>query len=488
VDGIRGAPPPARRRFVVKKAERLAENALHVATEPLERVGALQTLAEAFFTDYVGDLAWRYFREAATLRASIDPPDGRLVAYLAARACDITIRWPGSMTTVLVEADVREVLDLGFANVPPGDSEERVRLLGLRAGWLFSFPMSSEADPDEYTAAGLEAADMAQRLGLPNLASAALDNASGAWMATGNYPKVLTVWERRREVIPQVTDAFEIGDFWAMGGWINYELGDYPTALRYADAGLQAIARMGAGNLDVHLRSWKAVTLHRTGRWGEALALYAEIRDTLDDRRDQPPYFASNAYGTAGQIHASRGDVAQSDQVIQILAPRYSGFSARLYPWLLRLHILRGELDAARALQRPIAWRVHATEVYEAESELAWAIRDPNAAELVVEMEQHASENGAPSAQAFADRLAGRLAAADGDHTKALLRLATAIGSFERLEVPWERAVTLIDLGRSQAATGDVDAARASWTDARATFESLGAVLDLTTVDELLAG
>jgi class 3 adenylate cyclase/tetratricopeptide (TPR) repeat protein len=478
------APP----RVGVKKAERLAENALHVATEPLERVGALQTLAEAFFTDYVGDLAWRYFREAATLRASIDPPDGRLVAYLAARACDITIRWPGSMTTVLVVADVREVLDLGFANVPPGDSEERVRLLGLRAGWLFSFPMSSEADPDEYTAAGLEAADMAQRLGLPNLASAALDNASGAWMATGNYPKVLTVWERRREVIPQVTDAFEIGDFWAMGGWINYELGDYPTALRYADAGLQAIARMGAGNLDVHLRSWKAVTLHRTGHWDEALALYAEIRDTLDDRRDQPPYFASNAYGTAGQIHASRGDVAQSDQVIQILAPRYSGFSARLYPWLLRLHILRGELDAARALQRPIAWRVHATEVYEAESELAWAIRDPNAAELVVEMEQHASENGAPSAQAFADRLAGRLAAADGDHTKALLRLATAIGSFERLEVPWERAVTLIDLGRSQAATGDVDAARASWTDARATFESLGAVLDLTTVDELLAG
>jgi tetratricopeptide (TPR) repeat protein len=329
---------------------------------------------------------------------------------------------------------------------------------------------------------------MAERLGMPNLASAALDNAAGAWMASGNYSKVLPVWERRGKVIPQVTDAFEIGDFWAMGGWINYELGDYPTALRYAEAGLEAIARIGAGNLDVHLRSWKAVTLHRTGRWDEALALYAEIRDTLDDRRDQPPYFASNAYGAAGQIHTSRGDAPQSDQVIQILAPRYFGFSARLYPWLLRLHILRGELDAARAIQRPTAWRVHATDAYEAESELAWAIRDPNAAELAAEMRRYASENGAPSTDAFADRLTGRLAAADGDHATALLRLAEAIGSFDRLDAPWERALTVVEVGRSQAAMGDVDAARASWMDARATFERLGAMLDLTTVDALLAG
>jgi class 3 adenylate cyclase/tetratricopeptide (TPR) repeat protein len=488
LEWLQRASEDARRRFVVKKAERLAEEALNFATEPLERVGALTMLAEAFHTDYVGDLAWRYFREAATLRASIDPPDGRLVAYLAARACDITIRWPGSMTTVLVEADVREVLDLGFENVPPGDSEERVRLLGLRAGWLFSFPMASDADPDAYTAAGLEAADMAERLGMPNLASAALDNAAGAWMAGGNYPKVLPVWERRREIIPQVTDAFEIGDFWAMGSWINYELGNYPTALRYADAGFQAIARIGAGNLDVHLRSWKAVTLHRIGHWDEALALYAEIRDTLDDRRDRPPYFASNAYGIAGQIHTSRGDVARSDQMIQILAPRYLGFSARLYPWLLRLHILRGELDAARAIQRPTAWRVHATDAYEAESELAWALRDPNASELAAEMRQHASENGAPAAAAFADRLTGRLAAADGDHATALLRFADAIDTFDRLDAPWERALTVVEVGRSQAAMGDIEAARASWVDARATFERLGAMLDLTTVDALLAG
>ena len=96
------------------------------------------------------------------------------------------------------------------------------------------------------------------------------------------------------------------------------------------------------------------------------------------------------------QIHASRGDVARSDQIVQIIAPLMSPASARLYPWLLRLHVMRGELDAARALERPTAWRVHATEAYEAESERAWAIRDPNGSELVGEMRPHAAETARP--------------------------------------------------------------------------------------------
>jgi class 3 adenylate cyclase/tetratricopeptide (TPR) repeat protein len=488
LEWLQRASEDARRRFVVKKAERLAEEALGFATEPRDRVGALTTLAEAFFTDYIGDLAWRYFREAATLRASIDPPDGRLVAYLAARACDITIRWPGSMTRVPAETEVREILDLGFANVPPGDSEERIRLLGIRAGWLFTFPVKEGTDLDAYIAAGLEAAEMALRLGLPNLASGALDNAAAAGAAAGDYTKVKPIWERRREVIPNVTDVFEIGDFWAMGGWMYYAVGDYREALLCADEGLDAIESIGASNLDVHLSAWKVATLHRTGLWDEALALYAHIRDTLDDRRDRPPYFATHAFGTAGQIHTSRGDVARSDQIVELLAPLMSASSARLYPWLLRLHLLRGEVDAARALTRPIAWRVHATESYEAESELAWAIRDPNASELVDEMRRHAADTGAVSAEAFAERLSGRLAASEGDHVTARRSLARSIEVFERLGAPWERALSLIDLGGSHAASGDRDVARAAWSDARETFERVGAVPDLATVDALLTG
>jgi tetratricopeptide (TPR) repeat protein len=267
-----------------------------------------------------------------------------------------------------------------------------------------------------------------------------------------------------------------------------YAMADYRAAMRCVDAGLDVIESIGANNLDVHLSAWKAATLHRTGHWDEALALYAHVRDTLDDRRDQPPYFATHAYGTAGQIHVARGDVARADQIVEILAPRMSASSSRLYPWLLRLYVVRGDLDAARAIERPTAWRVHATEAYEAESELAWATRDPNASELVEEMRQHAAGAAATSVGAFAERLAGRLAAAEGDDARAIEHLTSSIRTFEQLDAPWERALALLELGRSRAATGELGAARASWTDARATFERLGAIGDLATVDALLAG
>jgi class 3 adenylate cyclase/tetratricopeptide (TPR) repeat protein len=483
------ASEDARRRFVLKKAQRLAEEAAGFAEEPRERVEALTMLAEAFFADYRGDLAWRYFREAALLAAELQPLDRAQVATLAARACDITIRWPGSMTYVPAESDVRALLELGLAHVPDGDSEQMVRLLGVRAGWPFSFPGSDIGDPGSFERAGIEAAEMALRLRMPNLASGVLDNAASGWAAQGNYSRTLAVWQRRGEVITSVTDAFEIGDFWAMGAWMYFELADYPAALRAVADGEDAVAGLAGDNIHVHLDGWNVALLHRVGRWDDALLSFARVRDLLDERRERPPYFASHAYGAAAQIHTSRGDLVESDQLTQILIPLLTGASGRLYPWLLRLHLLRGDLDAARSLERPSVWRVHAGDAFESESELLWAMRDDErATALIREMRTHAAEAGTPSVVAFADRLAGRLAAAEGDHVAALAYLTSAIDVFERLGAPWERALTLLDLGCSQDATGDREGARASWTDARATFERLGAVHDLGNADALLGG
>jgi class 3 adenylate cyclase/tetratricopeptide (TPR) repeat protein len=489
LEWLRRASEDARRRYVLKKAERLAEEAVGLAATPEERVDALETLGESFFSDYQGDLAWRYFREASLLAASLSEPDGRRVAHLAARACDITIRWPGSMSALPTEPDVRELLDLGFAHVPAGDSEERVRLLGVRAGWPFSFPDAAElGEPDDYERAGIEASEMALRLGLPNLASGVLDNAASAWAATGNYARTERVWKRRGDIIPLVTDAFEIGDYWAMGAWGYYELADYEASLRCVADGETAIADIGASNLQVHLDAWRVATLHRLGRWDDAVEPFAKLREALDDRRDRPPYFASHAFGAMALIHTARGDIVESDRLTQILSPLLFGASGRLYPWLLRLHLIRGEVDAARALTRPSVWRVHAGDAYESESELAWALRDADRASAsLVEMRDHAASSGTPSVFAFADRLEGRLALDSGDVVRAADLLRGASERFGALSCTWERALTLVDLGRSRSALGEPEAAQASWSEARETFERLGAVHDLATTDALLA-
>ena len=66
------------------------------------------------------------------------------------------------------EPTVQALIDLGFANLPPGDGEERVRLLSLRSGWLFAFPNEDVTEPqmESFERAGIEASEIAARLGL----------------------------------------------------------------------------------------------------------------------------------------------------------------------------------------------------------------------------------------------------------------------------------------------------------------------------------
>jgi class 3 adenylate cyclase/tetratricopeptide (TPR) repeat protein len=473
------ASEDARRRYVLKKAERLAGEALSLSVTPLERVDALESLGEAFGEDYAGDLAWRYFREAAFLRAGTEPPDGSRVAHLAARACDYPLRWPGSMRTATPEGDVRETLELGLAHLPPGDSEQRVRLLGNRAAWPFSFPEFALAEgPEPYVAAGVEAAEMAMRLGLPNLASASFDHAAGAWSAIGRYRESLPLWERRRLVMDGVTDGLELGDFYAMGMWVRYELGDYEEAIAIWAEGLPRVGSLG-GKTRVHMLSWHVVTLHRLGRWDEALTWFDELRDLLDERRDDPPYFATHAFGASALIRGSRGETVEADRLVGILGSLTTALSARLKPWLVRVLVRRGELDRAATLSRAPAWRVHGGDLLEAESELVAGLGDASrAAELAAEMRRLAEANGTKSLVPFADLLEGRMAMDRGDGEVSVAALTSAADGFAALGCPWERALAEVDLALALRAAGRADDAGSVAGSAFATFDALDAIAD----------
>jgi tetratricopeptide (TPR) repeat protein len=273
-----------------------------------------------------------------------------------------------------------------------------------------------------------------------------------------------------------------------MGAWMEYELGHYDRALRDIADGEAAIEGLGAENLLIHLHAWKAATMHRLGRWDEALQWFESVRDMLDDRRDRPPYFACHAFGTAGLIHTARGDRVRSDELARILTPLLTGASGRLYPWLLRLHLIRGDLATAAGLERPTVWRVHAGEAYGSESELAYATRDGDrATALLEEMRRYAEESGSPVLP-FADRLEGRFALLEEDRGRALTLLTAAVDGFEQLGCPWERALTILDLGKAQRAAGHADEAFAAFSHAKETFEKLGAIRDLTVANDLLAG
>ncbi len=329
--------------------------------------------------------------------------------------------------------------------------------------------------------AGVEAAEMALRLGLPNLASASFDHAAGAWSAIGNYREALPLWERRREVMHLVTDGLELGDFYAMGMWFRYELGEYEEAMAIGAEGLSRVGSLGA-NTRVHLLSWHVVASHRLGRWDEALAWFDELRNLLDERRDNPPYFATHAFGASALIHGSRGETVESDRLVSILGSLTTELSARLKPWLVRTLVRRGEVERAARLSRARAWRVHGGDLSEAESELVGALGDAaRASELAGEMRRDAEVNGTKSLGPFADLLDGRMALARGEQDLAAAALLSASDGFAVLGCPWERALAEVDLARALRAAGRDDDAETVAETAFGTFEALGATADLAT-------
>jgi class 3 adenylate cyclase/tetratricopeptide (TPR) repeat protein len=470
----------SRSKQVLKRAERFGEEALHLASDDHERSIALEALGDAFLTDYVGDLAWKYYRESAHARAAVAKvSNDSKVAYLCARACEVPTRWPGSMRRIPDSADVEPLLALGMSHLPEGDSEERVRLQSIRASWPFAFPdpPMNEEEALDCERLGLEAADMALRLGMYDLASGALDASGGFGISRGLYARVRKIQERRLDILPHVSDQLEIGDAYAMIAWSDHELGQYREGLGSAEEGVRLVEGTWA-NAAIHAASWQVVLEYRVGEWDRALVTFERVKALLDDRRDDPPYFATHAFGAAGIIAHRRDDSVQSDRMTGLLVPLGGGFSTRLLPWLVLLLVERGDLAPARDLLEhlPPAWRVHTTEVLEARCEfVAVAGAWEQVSALAEEARAYSAASEALPPSVYADRLDGRAALAADDPQAAVPALTRAVEGFDRLRTPYDAARTSVDLAEALIASGRSAESPVLLDRAAATFEQLRA-------------
>ena len=473
----------SQRRQVVKKAQRLADDALGFASGPLERSLGLAALGHACYVGGEGDPAWHAFREAAELRANgVAPPDA-VVADLAGRACDMPTRWPGSMRSVPSEEEVRTCLDLGIAYLPEGASEERIKLLVVRATWAFAYPERGFTDEEfaELERAGLDAYETAMQLGLPNLASAALDAVQSVPGSQGHWAKAREYSRMREQLLPVLTDLDEVADVTACAAWDNYEVGEYQEA--------EAWASEGAGRTDIaatfrlHSYAWRCVARFRLGGWDAAIDDFRTIRELLDERRDQPPYFVSHAYGAALLIDHARGASPEMERLADDLSPLESsseGRFTRLRPWLAMHSVVRHDFVRAHELldDLPAGWRIHGGEVLEAKCELvraeaAWE-RSPV---VLAESRAFAEKGGLDILGIFADRLEGHALLVDGDPSHALDLLVRARDGFAEHAAPYESARTEVVLAEALRALGRPDEAAAAAQEAQREFERLGVIL-----------
>lgn len=178
----------------------------------------------------------------------------------------------------LLESIYGRVASEGRPHLPEGDSEERVRLQSIRASWPFAFPdpPMSEQEALDCERIGLEAAEMALRLGMYDLASGAFDAASGFGISRGLYARVSKIQQQRLEILPHVGDLVEISDVHSMIAWGDHELGRYQEGLTQAEEGVRLVEGTAA-NMAIHAASWQVVLEYRLGAWDRALATFERV-------------------------------------------------------------------------------------------------------------------------------------------------------------------------------------------------------------------
>jgi ATP/maltotriose-dependent transcriptional regulator MalT len=247
----------------------------------------------------------------------------------------------------------------------------------------------------------------------------------------------------------------------------------------------------------------------RAGQWCERLAEFCE-------RYGSKPLFSICRTHYAGVL-VSRGRWPEAEQELRLAAPELeqnaAGMAAETLVGLAELRRRQGHLDEAGQMFERVEHRAdgrlgcanvaldrgdhraavdHADRYLRAIGAEAKALRvggleilaralarlgdHDRARSVVTELEAVAREVGTDPLKACALATKGVVAAAAGDVASARAALEDAVGLYQRSGMPYEAAVSQLELSSVLAATGRPDAAAREERLARAALEQLGVV------------
>ena len=484
----------ARSKLASRTAAQLGERALDIAEGHIERARSLEAMGYAAQDQYEGDEAWRCFRQAAEARAAAGPETDEerdALAMACAGACETPTRWPGSMRSAVTEEEVRRYLKMAFDALPAGDSEARIRLLTVEAFFPWVYPAHQTDDEINFAVEqGEEAAAMALRMGRLDRASGAMDGVGANFFVQHRYAEVKDVLDRRMAIVDQLSDPFEVGDALSVAAWVCTDIGLYKEAIAYGERGYER-TREYTPAVALHSVAWKAMAHFRLGDWDTILQDIALIEEMLEDRRDDPPYFAARPFGAAAFIHETRGNQVAADRVlglIERLRARESERGQVVLALAALVYARRGDPEAAWSYllhgSPEASWDPMRLEFgCDVVAELGHWDR----AQEVIDRAQAALKGGGlMSLPAYIARLEGRSALAARDPEQAVSHLTKAREVFDELGARWERAWTDLFIGEALIAAGDRTGARSRLEEALAVFEELRTPRELDRARELL--
>jgi tetratricopeptide (TPR) repeat protein len=330
---------------------------------------------------------------------------------------------------------------------------------------------------------------MALRLGLPELASAALDGIGTSYYGRGRYGEMSDVTERRLKLLPDLRDPREIEDVYAMAAWSAFHVGDYREALRYAHDGFErSLPIMPA--IALHCLEWRALAKYRLGDWPGFFEDVAVAEALMGDRTESPPAFISRPFAIGALLYEVQGRPADARRVLARWPWREETEELDLCaPWLALLAARRGRFDEARdILERARGQgRVNRGLVLEAACDVLLAEQSwDRAAETVAAARAHAKEGGLLALPCHADRLDGVAHLARGDKETGLRLVAGAREGFASLGAQWEAARTTLLLANGGVEYGPGTGARSGLEGAVSVFRELGSTKELEEATRLL--
>ncbi|MEX2652307.1 MAG: adenylate/guanylate cyclase domain-containing protein [Acidimicrobiia bacterium] len=490
----------SRGRAAVARARRFAEQAMTFADDPMERASAMNARGLAALFDYDGDVAWFSLKDEVDFLLEHAPEERRSIARACARAVETPFRWPGSMKTLIPEEEVIRYIEIGLANLDPGDeSEEMVRLLIARAMGLFARWKPDEIETEMVVAAreaGQRAVEIANAIGRVDLASAALDAVGSVEQSLGDYKANTEVLNRRLPLLDRMANPWEIGDALAMGSNNFAYIGDYRQALQLAERGVAETAESSARGLVLHNTTWISYAEFWLGNWDRIVTdLAARVRVMMGDRANDPPYFAGHQFGVEAFIHAARRDreMTESRDLLTRMvdgAEAVAGSQGGLMfkSWEAWIRARDGDVTEAlrrldrlstQARVRPLVDVVRAAVLLDAGL-------FTTASEFIDGSRDYAQWAGIVALPPHLDRLEAAKALADGDPETAIAMLTKVGGDFADLGLKWELARTELWLAEAYLGTGNRDGASRAVESARPVLEGLGSVLEIERARSLL--
>jgi len=233
--------------------------------------------------------------------------------------------------------------------------------------------------------------------------------------------------------------------------------------------------------------------VHRTailalqGAWPEALEEAQHACDHLAQAR--PPAPIGAARYQLGELYRLRGEFTKAEDIY-----RQASQSGRMpQPGLALLRLAQGRIDAAKAaicrvLDEPFHDRRHRSTTLAAAVDILLASRDvPAARRSADELLSIATLVDTPYVRAMSTAALGAVLLAEDNPRSALAALREAWTIWRDLDAPYEAARVNVSIGLACRALGDADSAQLEFEAARAVFQQLGALPDLTRVDQLMS-